>query len=94
MTPAIVELIAVTRQVRPAASSASSPSCLYVQGTGRSATGTGSVDAGADANRFPKGWLFHRRWTPAEGLTTPAGEPIEFVTLAGRTTAWVPSKQR
>lgn len=53
-----------------------------------------AVDVDADADRYPKGWLFHRRWSPGEGVTTTSGDPIEFITVAGRTTAWVPSRQR
>ena len=53
-----------------------------------------AVDADADADRYPGHWLFHQRWAPAEGLTTPAGDSIEFLTLSGRTTAWVPALQR
>ncbi len=50
-----------------------------------------SVDA--DKSRFPRTWLFHRRWGKAEQAKTPAGERIEFITVAGRTTAWVPARQ-
>ncbi len=50
-----------------------------------------AVDADADAERYPRGWLFHRRWE--KGQRTNAGEPIEHVTIAGRTTAWVPTRQ-
>ena len=47
----------------------------------------------ADKARFPKSWLFHHRWGRVEGATTAKGEPIESITVAGRTTAWVPSVQ-
>ena len=50
------------------------------------------VDARKD--RFPKGWLFHHRWGKDAGARTADGEPIEHITLAGRTTAWVPTVQR
>jgi formamidopyrimidine-DNA glycosylase len=53
-----------------------------------------AVAADADADRYPADWLFHVRWSPAEGVTTAAGEAVEFLTVAGRTTAWVPSRQR
>ena len=53
-----------------------------------------AVDVDADKSRFPRGWLFHRRWGRVEGGTTLAGEPIEHETIAGRTTAWVPKRQR
>lgn len=51
-----------------------------------------SVDARKD--RFPKSWLFHHRWGKQADAQTQAGEVIEFVEIAGRTTAWVPSRQR
>ena len=51
-----------------------------------------AVDARKD--RFPRNWLFHHRWGKQEGSTTARGEPIEFLTVAGRTTAWVPARQR
>ncbi|MGH1345410.1 MAG: DNA-formamidopyrimidine glycosylase family protein [Nannocystales bacterium] len=52
-----------------------------------------AVDADADADRYPKGWLFHRRWHPTEGMTTAKGDAIELLTVAGRTTVWVPARQ-
>lgn len=53
-----------------------------------------AVSVDADADRYPKGWLFHRRWSPAEGMVTATGDPIEFLTIGGRTTVWVPAQQR
>lgn len=53
-----------------------------------------AVAVDADSRRFPEHWLFHRRWAPAADVTTSSGEPIGFITVAGRTTAWVPSRQR
>ena len=47
----------------------------------------------ADKSRFPKTWLFHHRWGKVEGATTARGEAIESITVAGRTTAWVPEVQ-
>jgi formamidopyrimidine-DNA glycosylase len=52
-----------------------------------------AVRVGADSNRFPRSWLFHRRWTRRTG-TTVRGEAIRWDTIAGRTTAWVPAVQR
>jgi formamidopyrimidine-DNA glycosylase len=52
-----------------------------------------AVSVDADKRRFPDDWLFHRRWGKAAGVTT-GGDAIEFVTIGGRTTAWVPSCQR
>ncbi len=53
-----------------------------------------AVEADARKDRFPKTWLFHHRWGRAEDARTSRGEPIEFVDIAGRTTAWVPKRQR
>ena len=50
------------------------------------------VDARKD--RFPRTWLFHHRWGKGDGARTGRGEDIEFLTIGGRTTAWVPSAQR
>ena len=52
-----------------------------------------AVRVDADKTRFPRSWLFHRRWGKEAGAVTAAGEPIEFLRVAGRTTAWVPSVQ-
>jgi formamidopyrimidine-DNA glycosylase len=48
----------------------------------------------ADSDRFPASWLFHHRWGRVKGSTTSAGAPIVHDTVGGRTTAWVPSRQR
>lgn len=53
-----------------------------------------AVSVGADKSRFPKTWLFHRRWGKQRGMHTARGEAIEHIELGGRTTAWVPSVQR
>jgi formamidopyrimidine-DNA glycosylase len=53
-----------------------------------------AVSVNADKSRYPRGWLFHRRWGRAKDARTGRGEPIEHLTLAGRTTAWVPSVQK
>jgi formamidopyrimidine-DNA glycosylase len=50
------------------------------------------VDARKD--KFPKAWLFHRRWGKDADAVTTRGDPIEHLTVAGRTTAWVPAVQR
>jgi formamidopyrimidine-DNA glycosylase len=51
-----------------------------------------AVEVDADAERYPASWLFHHRWE--KGTRTNRGEPVEHLTIAGRTTAWVPSRQR
>lgn len=53
-----------------------------------------AVAVDADKARFPKAWLFHYRWGQVEGSQTHAGEDIKYIQVAGRTTAWVPSRQR
>jgi len=53
-----------------------------------------AVEVNSVSSRFPRGWLFHRRWGRPEDATTARGESIEIGTVAGRTTAWVPSVQR
>ncbi|MEZ5066104.1 MAG: DNA-formamidopyrimidine glycosylase family protein [bacterium] len=53
-----------------------------------------AVSVDADKKRFPRTWLFHSRWGREALARTAKGEDIEFLTIAGRTTAWVPSVQR
>ena len=53
-----------------------------------------AVEANADAFRYPRTWLFHRRWGKQDDARTTRGERIEHVTIGGRTTAWVPARQR
>ena len=53
-----------------------------------------AVDANADDARYPRSWLFHRRWGKRDDARTAQGDPIEHVTIGGRTTAWVPRRQR
>lgn len=52
-----------------------------------------AVKADARKDAFPKSWLFHRRWGKDPEATTADGEPIAYVEIGGRTTAWVPSVQ-
>jgi formamidopyrimidine-DNA glycosylase len=56
-----------------------------------------AVRVGSDGDRFPRWWLFHRRWGHRRGgppATTVRGEAIRHETVGGRTTAWVPTTQR
>ncbi|MHC4469646.1 MAG: Fpg/Nei family DNA glycosylase [Planctomycetota bacterium] len=53
-----------------------------------------AVRVDAAKERFPRSWLFHRRWGKDSSARTTAGHRIRHVTLAGRTTAWVPAVQR
>ncbi len=52
-----------------------------------------AVQVGADSDRFPRSWLFHRRWARRPGVTR-RGDAIRWDTVGGRTTAWVPLVQR
>ena len=52
-----------------------------------------AVRVGSDSDRFPRAWLFHRRWHGGAAVTRH-GDPIRRETIAGRTTAWVPAVQR
>ena len=53
-----------------------------------------AAEANADAFRYPRTWLFHRRWDKQGDARTTRGERIEHITIGGRTTAWVPDRQR
>lgn len=56
-----------------------------------------AVRADSDSDRYPRWWLFHRRWGHRRGgppATTVRGEHIRHETVGGRTTAWVPTVQR
>jgi formamidopyrimidine-DNA glycosylase len=55
---------------------------------------TTAVRVGADSDRFPPKWLFHTRWS--KRLLSPVtvrGERIRYLTVGGRTTAWVAEVQ-
>ncbi len=52
-----------------------------------------AVDVDADATKFPRSWLFHRRWGHQRGGRTSAGDAIRIESVAGRSTAWVPAVQ-
>jgi formamidopyrimidine-DNA glycosylase len=54
-----------------------------------------AVDVSADYRRFPRGWLFHDRWGKVKGAVTSHRRlAIRHDTVGGRTTAWVPERQR
>jgi formamidopyrimidine-DNA glycosylase len=52
-----------------------------------------AVEVDARKERFPRTWLFHRRWRKPAAASDARGAPVEFLKVAGRTTAWVPSRQ-
>jgi formamidopyrimidine-DNA glycosylase len=47
----------------------------------------------AESDRFPRWWLFHRRWDRSVGVSA-RGEVIRRETIGGRTAAWCPAVQR
>lgn len=53
-----------------------------------------AVRVNADSGRFPAAWLFHRRWGKKRDARDARGERVQFLEVAGRTTAWVPSRQQ
>lgn len=53
-----------------------------------------AVKVGADHERFPKSWLFEHRWGGSRGSERIAGQPIVREEIGGRTTAWVPTRQK
>jgi formamidopyrimidine-DNA glycosylase len=53
-----------------------------------------SVRVRSDSDRYPRTWLFHYRWGKRSDGTTARGERIRYLTLGGRTTAWVPVVQK
>jgi formamidopyrimidine-DNA glycosylase len=53
-----------------------------------------AVAVNAESDRFPRAWLFHRRWGRVKNAKTFKGEAIVHATVSGRTSAWVPSRQR
>ncbi|MDR3687796.1 MAG: DNA-formamidopyrimidine glycosylase family protein [Fimbriimonas sp.] len=52
-----------------------------------------AVEVDADSARFPEGWLFTHRWGGHKGSSEIDGQAIRRETVAGRTTAWIPSRQ-
>jgi formamidopyrimidine-DNA glycosylase len=48
----------------------------------------------ADEARYPRPWLFHVRWGRDPRAVTARGERVRHLTVGGRTTAWVPARQR
>jgi formamidopyrimidine-DNA glycosylase len=52
-----------------------------------------AVEVDARSEDYPRTWLFHRRWGKKDG-TTHRGQRVAYIEIAGRTTAWVPERQR
>ncbi|HET9957821.1 MAG TPA: DNA-formamidopyrimidine glycosylase family protein [Polyangiaceae bacterium] len=53
-----------------------------------------AVKVGADYKKFPKTWLFEHRWGGRRGSEEIAGQRIVREEVGGRTTAWVPTRQK
>jgi formamidopyrimidine-DNA glycosylase len=53
-----------------------------------------AVTVQADSDRFPRTWLFHYRWGREKDARTWREERIVHDTIGGRTTAWVPARQK
>lgn len=53
-----------------------------------------AVAVDADSDRYPRGWLFHRRWGKDANARAVGGHALAFDEIGGRTTAWVPAVQR
>jgi formamidopyrimidine-DNA glycosylase len=53
-----------------------------------------AVKVGADHHRFPKSWLFKHRWGGTRGADQIGGQRIVREEVGGRTTAWVPTRQK
>jgi len=53
-----------------------------------------AVKVGADHRQFPKSWLFEHRWGGTRGAEQIGGQAIVREEVGGRTTAWVPTRQK
>ena len=52
-----------------------------------------AVKHSADYDLYPKSWLFHHRWGRKKGSVS-TGDAIKHTVVGGRSTAWVPAKQK
>ncbi|XP_057533966.1 formamidopyrimidine-DNA glycosylase isoform X1 [Amaranthus tricolor] len=52
-----------------------------------------AVEVGADSSQYPTSWIFHSR-EKKPGKAFVEGKKIDFVTVGGRTTAYVPELQK
>ncbi|KAL6144868.1 hypothetical protein ACLB2K_055558 [Fragaria x ananassa] len=52
-----------------------------------------SVEVGADSDQFPSNWIFHSR-EKKPGNVLVDGKKIDFITVGGRTSAFVPELQK
>ncbi|KAG1363966.1 formamidopyrimidine-DNA glycosylase [Cocos nucifera] len=52
-----------------------------------------ALEVGADSNQFPENWIFHSR-EKKPGKAFVDGKKIDFITVGGRTSAYVPELQK
>ncbi|TVU06658.1 hypothetical protein EJB05_49882 [Eragrostis curvula] len=52
-----------------------------------------SLEVGADSSQFPENWIFHYR-EKKHGQASVDGKKIDFITVGGRTSAYVPELQK
>ncbi|CAN6360292.1 unnamed protein product [Urochloa humidicola] len=52
-----------------------------------------SLEVGADSSQFPESWIFHSR-EKKPGKAFVGGKKIDFITVGGRTSAYVPELQK
>ncbi|XP_021844387.2 formamidopyrimidine-DNA glycosylase isoform X1 [Spinacia oleracea] len=52
-----------------------------------------AVEVGADSSQYPSGWIFHSR-EKKPGKAFVDGKKIDFITVRGRTSAYVPELQK
>ncbi|KAJ0075442.1 hypothetical protein Patl1_34599 [Pistacia atlantica] len=52
-----------------------------------------AIEVGADSSQFPNNWIFHSR-EKKPGKAFVDGKKIDFITVGGRTTAYVPELQK
>jgi formamidopyrimidine-DNA glycosylase len=55
---------------------------------------THAVKVGADSDHYPRTWLFEHRWGGGRGSQQIGGHAIRRDEVGGRTTAWVPARQK
>lgn len=53
-----------------------------------------SIDVSADHEQYPDHWLFVHRWGGSRGSDRIDGQAIVREQIGGRTTAWVPARQK
>ena len=52
-----------------------------------------AISCNADSDKFPGHWIFHHRWSKGKKNVLLDGNIVKFISINGRTTAYVPSIQ-